>query len=237
MSPSLPRWMSSPSLRTGGLNTKVWPTMSVRPVRWASCTSSSASAVELVIGFSTNTCLPASQRRLGEREVRGDRRGDDHRVHGGVGEHLVVALRGGLRRVAAADLVERLRRAGRRPTSPRRPALPGSCAEGSGPSTRARRSRRSSCCPRGSCSRGSVAQQGRRHRAQAQRGVHQGVARTVVQDVLEHHVVEADAAAPVHLPHAGDAGLAPPADDGARAGRRRPRRAAGAVVPRGSCRR
>ena len=56
--------MRSPSLRTGGLNTKVWPTMRVRPVRWASSTSSSASAFELVIGFSTNTCLPASSAAL-----------------------------------------------------------------------------------------------------------------------------------------------------------------------------
>ncbi len=56
--------MRSPSLRTGGLKTKVWPTMSVSPVRWASRTSSSASAVELVIGFSTKTCLPASSAAL-----------------------------------------------------------------------------------------------------------------------------------------------------------------------------
>ena len=53
--------------------------------------------------------LAGLERRLGEREVRRDRRGDDHRVHGRVVEHLVVALRGGLRRVAAADLVERFR--------------------------------------------------------------------------------------------------------------------------------
>ena len=56
--------MSSPSLRTGGLKTKVWPTMSVRPVCSASATSSSASAAELVIGFSTKTCLPASRAAL-----------------------------------------------------------------------------------------------------------------------------------------------------------------------------
>ena len=51
-------------LRTGGLKTKVCPTISVRPRAAASSTSSHACAVSAVIGFSTNTCLPASRAAL-----------------------------------------------------------------------------------------------------------------------------------------------------------------------------
>ena len=55
----------------------------------ASATSSSISSARIAGGFSTKTCLPASQRLLGERVVRRHGRRDDDRLELGVGEQLV----------------------------------------------------------------------------------------------------------------------------------------------------
>ena len=56
--------ISSLTLLTGGLYTKVWPGISVRPRRAAISIRSRASADVVASGFSTSTCLPASSAAL-----------------------------------------------------------------------------------------------------------------------------------------------------------------------------
>jgi len=60
MSPISPDSMRFLIVTTGELNSNVCPTISVTPRASAAAIKARASASLAVIGFSTNTCLPAS---------------------------------------------------------------------------------------------------------------------------------------------------------------------------------
>ena len=58
--PIRPSRISSESLPTAGLKRSTWPTISFRPATRAAAAIRSPSSSAVAIGFSTNTCLPAS---------------------------------------------------------------------------------------------------------------------------------------------------------------------------------
>ena len=106
---------------------------------------------DVAIGFSTSTCLPACERRAGERPVLVHRRQHQHQVDVRVADHVVRAASATGRGRAGCRPRGACRRCGRRPPrrAPRRRHRGARAATCTGPRTRSRaraRRRRHSLC-------------------------------------------------------------------------------------------